>query len=561
MTHALRLDHPSTSVPLWRAALLGAGIALLVGPPLRAQAPPEPEPRETYSEVLDVQLVEIQVEVEDSRGEPVIGLEENQFRLLVDGGEVPFEVFEEISGVRPVERDDVTGRGATAPPPEALSPGRAVLIFMDDVFTSRSRRRQLLGRLAKDLEALEPGDRVAVVRYGGTGIEVLQDWTGDREALEEVIRDLRELSPDELRQSAEITGSNQDVFEVMDPIVTLRRQVTQIRQVAEAMAVAMQTLADTPGRKLLLPVTNGWRFDSLRSVPDRAGSVSATGTRDTGLVNPAPPLGAAQTGGGGSPAGAGITTGQSDVARPQGLQLLDPMIDTAQLLGYAVMPLLLQDGDELTRTSLWLLARQTGGRIATEGAAARLPLNAALAGTDSYYTLGFHPSWKADDRIHTVEVKVDAPRVATVRHRLGFKDLSTAARREMAARRALYLEGEGGDLEMSVGPLPNRRRGTVEVPVEIKIPMDWVTTVPVEGDPDGQVAARLVLRVEVVDEQGDRAEVPPIPIDITGPPPPPGVHALWSTELQLRGVDQRLVLYLVDQLSGESKVGAVNLEM
>lgn len=109
-----------------------------------------------FSDTVEVRLVEVEVVVTKG-GERVRGLEREDFRLLVDGEEVPIQVFEEVR------------REGTKARPEAA---RDILVFVDDYFTDRGTRKRLLANLEQNLDALGPADRMAVVRFAGWGLEV-----------------------------------------------------------------------------------------------------------------------------------------------------------------------------------------------------------------------------------------------------------------------------------------------------------------------------------------------------------------------------------------------------
>jgi hypothetical protein len=400
---------------------------------------------------------------------------------------------------------------------------------------------------------------MAVVRFEGYGLEVLSPWTSSKDELRDALEEARKRTPRELiRQTLADVSAN--------PVTRSQILARQIEEVANAMAVAMRSFADVPGRKLLLPVTEGWPYDptldlsgpgvsaeetrSLEPVPDGVdelpGDLSEERDARTrplaGSLNPNSNEGQL-----------GDLSTLGDVVHLRNLELIYPIIDHANLLDYTVYPmglgtLEIGGGGELERSSLWILARETGGRIATEGAAAKLPLEPVVDDTGSYYVLGFSPLRAWDDQRHRVEVELLKDGLEA-RHRRNFLDLSRAARREMQVEEAL-LNGEGGDLDVTVGNWQGR-----QVPVSLRIPMDWVTMVP-EGD---HYTCELELRVATVDKQGGRSEVSTLPIDIQGPKPPPGSYATYEARLELRKIEQRVVLYLYDTLSGDSKVAGLEL--
>lgn len=547
-------------------------LSLALGPsPTSLSAQGEDEgPRETFTDVIDVRVVEVEAVVTDRQGNRVEGLSAEDFRLVVDGEEVPVEYFSEIRHGHLVPRAETVERLDTEPPTirpaEVEDPGRSFLVFVDDYFTDRRYRHRLLGNLLDNVARMSPRDRMAIVRFEGYGLEMISPWTSDKDELTEAIRTVRKKTPADLirRTKADIGANPQQRSFVLG---------RQIREVTSAMAVAMRSLQDVPGRKLLLPVTTGWPFDPTLELGGL--DPSAAFDRDLEAVDNS----ALDQGfGAGDQAIAGTVGGQrgpgledldgsvgslsrlQDVMGSRNLDLLRPVSDTANLLGFTVYPMHVGDsaaqGGELLRTSLWILARETGGRMATEGAAATLPLVPVEDDTGSYYVLGFSPQRARDDQRHRVELEV-VGEGRKVRHRKSFRDLSRRAQLAMQAEEALLL-GEGGDLEVTLGELRGRGR-SVRLPVVLTIPMDWVTMVP-RGPKSEVWQGDLELRVATLDKRGGRSEIPAVPIELQGPEPPPGSHATYEATVEVRNIEQRLVLYLYDKLSGESKVAAVQLD-
>ena len=156
------------------AALTCAASALTLA--ARAQQPP------TFGEEIDVRVVNIEVVVTGRDGHRVLGLKPEDFRLLVDGKEMPVEYFSEVR-----EGNAVGGPAGEAPPGAAtavqsLAPEGAVgtfyLVFIDDYFSIAHHRNQVLAALKVDLARLGPEDRMAIVAYDGGRLAMLADGSG-----------------------------------------------------------------------------------------------------------------------------------------------------------------------------------------------------------------------------------------------------------------------------------------------------------------------------------------------------------------------------------------------
>ena len=110
-----------------------------------------------FGATIDVRVVEVEAVVTGKNGERLQGLDAADFRLLVDGREVPVRFFDEVRGTT---AGTISGGGLS----ESLSGvQRNYLVFVDDTFTQRGRRQRLLNQLIDQARTLGPDERMAVV--------------------------------------------------------------------------------------------------------------------------------------------------------------------------------------------------------------------------------------------------------------------------------------------------------------------------------------------------------------------------------------------------------------
>ena len=525
-----------------RALLMaGASLAVLLGIPTAASAQPSSHEApardgtsdQPFTDVIDVRVVEVEAVVTGRDGSRIPGLKADDFRLLVDGREVPIEYFEEV-------RLDLADRSAPGNrassrsrfPEDGEEPSRAVnyLVFIDDSFTHRGRRKRLLRNLVEDVRSLGPGERMAVVRYEGKALEVISDWTDSQDQLTRALEDARGRTPSELVRRAR--------HQALGRTFRARLQSRDILQVTRAMAAAMRALSDVEGRKLFLPVSTGWPFDPSRRVESPFEGVSA---ENRGFLTE-----------GSTFSSLGELTEISGYLNDR---LLRPVTDAANLLGYTIYPMHINGPGNVELTSLWSIARDTGGGLATRGAAATRPLQPVREDIRSYYVLAFIPDRAWNDRRHEVEVEVLFAG-AKVRHRKDFRDLSRSTQRALRVEEALLVDLTEGDLDVRLGEPRKVKRSVVEVPVELVIPMDWVTMLP-DGD---EWKSALEIRIAALDKWGERSEMPVVPVMLSGEKPEPGSRSIYETRVHLRDVRQRLVFSVTDRLTGEARIAAIDLE-
>jgi VWFA-related protein len=541
---------------LARALCSGLAVALSAGCLLAqtgAQAP------QSFGETLDVRVVNIEAVVVDKDGNRVSGLGREDFRLKIDGKEVPIEYFTEVRSGDAVAPPQGAAPSAGMP---ALAPGSPVgtsyLVFIDDFFSVPKERDRTLDALRNQLPHLGPEDRMAVVGYDGRKLDMLTTWSQSVPALERVLDRAKDRPANGLKRIAELRANDRDrqirgnTFDRSYGTLGMR-QVTpdlelsdrafaedlsaQVSGAVEAAAATLRSFAAPPGRKVLLLLSGGWPYDPTQYT-----------------IND-------------------YTTIAHDSAIPIGDKLFRPLTDTANLLGYTVYPVdvpgLQGSGmsaedetvDDATtgsfnatsreaegETSLLYVARQTGGRALLNSLRDKA-FETAVADTRAYYWLGFTPQRKGDDHRYDVKLEV-LKKGLKVRTREGFLDFSRTSEVSMQVESALLFGNPPTmqPLQVQLGKPAKAGRSTFKLPVTIAIPLDRITMLP-NGD---QNTADLELRVAALDENGRRSEVSVLPIKISGRGhPAPGQTSRYETTIELRRVKQSLVIALFDKASGE----------
>jgi len=354
----------------WRGLLAGLLLAL----PATGQPPDSELPVD--GELFAARVIHLEVVVSE-RGKRVSGLGAEEFRLLVDGREVPIEEFTEVDEGRVVAASGAADRA----PVTGWKPGERVgtyyLVFIDDFFGIAVYRNRILRILSDQLALLGPEDRLAIVAFDGRKVEVLSDWARspvqlgavfDR-AMERTAQGLRRFGnqPGVLATSTSpprtttgsgfsnigFAGARRSASPLgMNASPSSRGLPRQLELVVEAAAVSLRAFADAPGRPVALLIADGWPA-VVEMVPSR-------------------------------------------------MRVFTPLINAANLLGFTLYPVDYQGGSE---EFLTFLAEATGGR-AFFGNAARSVLEHAAEDTRSYYRLGFTPIWEGGDASHRIKVEL-----------------------------------------------------------------------------------------------------------------------------------------------------------
>ncbi len=485
--------------------------------------PSTPPDVPVFEEAIDVRVVNVEVVVTGEDGKPVRGLAAADFRLLVDGREVPLDYFTEITEGQAAPAPAAAPEGPAAPVAPAEAVARSYLVFIDDSFSVASPRSKVLERLAADLSSsLALGDQMAVLAFDGRRIEVLSPWSRDRAALAMVLKAAggrpahghQMIATDRsMEGDADITvdaaiameATGEEIQQMLD---TLGQRVnpearTQLGRTAAAMAGALRGFEAPPGRKIMLLLSGGW---SLNVAP----------------------------------------------------RLFGPLVESANRLGYTLYPIDVAQGDARILRGLDRLALATVGRVANSVRQDVLRTVAADSGT--YYWLGFAPTWKKDDRTHDIRVEVRRPDLK-VRARSSFSDLSRKTEVAQKAESVLLFGGAGEErrvrVELGQAQPVGRKGREVNVQVTLGVPVEALALTPADG---GGYVAEVPLGIAAVDEKGGRSELPSSRLRIAvQKAPPAGGYARFRTVLKLRHVAQRLVFTVPDTVNGKILWGEAEL--
>ena len=563
---------------------LGAGGALLTiaaaaaaGRPLEAQPPAEPAgpgPEDAvplvFGEVLDVRVVNVEVVVTDKDGERVRGLAAGDFRLRVDGQEVPIDFFSEIVGGQVVTRE---GEAPVRDVP-TLSPGQPVgtsyLVFVDDFFSISRDRDRVLRALEEQATRLGQNDRMAIVAFDGRQLTMLTTWTNSERVLRDALRAAQSRPTQGLMRMAELRQNDEDrrqrreleatsiafldqddpqgrrIEMRLDPaeLGYATRLVDQLRRSVDAAVATLRGFADPPGRKAMLLLSGGWPLNAAEyTVNDY----------DADFVD--------------------VVSAGADPQIPVGRQLYGTLADAANLLGYTLYPIdvpgLVRESRDASfgspsndaeaslgglfprelqsHASLQFLARETGGRAMINSQRDEA-LELVEGDTRSYYWLGFTPQRTQDDKPHRIEVEVLRPGLE-VRSRESYLDFSRSKELTMMVESALLFGSPPSTtpLELRFGSPERAGAGKMSLPLTVGIPMDAVTLL----EQGGRYAADLELRITVMEDKGGRSDTPVAKIEIRGDrAPQPGEFFRYVTNLQMRRKPHRVVVAAWDPVSG-----------
>ncbi len=510
---------------------IGAFLPLLS--PVLAQEDGEAEnPFDTVFETVDVEIINVDVWVSDKEGEPVHGLNAQDFVVYRDGNPVPIEGFYAVAEGRPLPIAEPEG-SESSPEKEPTStpdlpPERDLettvpeqhrqwlIVYVDNYNIMPNERNRIMPSLRRFLsQSLQSNDRAMVVTYGRS-LNVRQPFTDDKSLLTKVLMEVEE----ETGYSAILHRERQDTLKLIDDSKDPSRALLTARRYAEELMLnvtrsvenlhrLIDTLGGLPGRKTLVYVSSGvpmlageemfqvigerWNYHEAYGEIGRHDTTRKFEAVDRSANSHRVVLYTLDAGGlrgsqfGSAEYGTTIT--------PRLRSMLD-----------SIVPQNLQ-------APLRLMALETGGRAILNQNEVFPALQKVNDDFRSFYSLGLSSSGVDSGRYHEIEVKLkERHRGWTVRHRSGYRSKSIDTRIEERLRSALLYSHESNPLNVKVGwglPEPYDKN-TYLLTLQLKIPLQDLVILPLAGKQE----LRLKVFVGAAGEDGAISTIDNAPLGL-----------------------------------------------
>jgi VWFA-related protein len=419
---------------------------------------------------VSIQLVVETVAVKDKKGNPVQGLTAKDFTVTENG--VPqvvsfceYQELPEAPSAAPavpaqpenIKVYDTLSRTRIAPEtPEKLRYKDHRLLALYFEMTAMQPAEQLRALLAAQKfvrTQMTEADRVSILRYSGAAIDVLQDFTDDRNRLLSILQTMIVGEGQGYGESSE-DSSTPDTGAAFGQDDSEFNIFNTDRQLA-ALQTAAKMLGQLSEKKSLVYFASGLRLNGLDNQAQlhatidaaiRAG-VSFWPIDARGLVASAPLGDATQ----GSPGSVGMYSGAAALAMMTNFQQ--------------------------SQDTLYALAGDTGGKALLDYNDLTKGIVQAQKNISSYYILGYYTTNGAlDGKFRRIKISLNPNLVATLDYRQGYyagKVFSkfTAADKERQLEDALMLDDPITELHIAMEiDYFQLNRAEYFVPIVVKIP-------------------------------------------------------------------------------------------
>ncbi len=498
---------------------LAAGLAIfgVTGSPARAQqpasAPPAPTPAGTFISRETVAVTNIEVIVEDRKGNRVTGLRKEDFTVLEDGIEQPVTNFFAVEqGRLTVLGDEVVppepapaGTPAATPAPTVPAPTlrTRLVIFVDNLNLSPFNRNRVLRSVEDWVRNTVKGNVEGMIVVWNRSLKVRRKFTNDGRDLSDVLKQLE----DEATQGQTRTSSLRDLVERFEDMQSSAEAIQAGRDWAteqssdltftlDALKSTINQLSGVDGRKILLYVGEGlpqspgaevWRYIQDRwhdpsgmlnqfefdKTPTYLGIVQAANAADVTLYLV-------------DASGVGVDPNVSAESRTRTTRL-----DTFT-----------QRGNQ--QAMLQLMAEETGGEAVLNRNDVAPELQKIEKDFTSYYSIGYRSLRSGLDRPHKLEVRVKRKGLVA-RARRSYVEKGLETRTVEAVMSGLYFSREENPLAagLEVGQAVPSDSGNFQVPIRIRIPYSRIAMLP-----DGpKVRGRLTFYFVVMDSSERKSDL------------------------------------------------------
>jgi VWFA-related protein len=544
-----------------------AAIVMLGAATVFAQQPPPSLP--TFSESVEVRVLNLDVDVSDSKGNPVTDLKREDFTLKIGGKPVPIDYFTLVNQGT-IHAPDL----ATAAPDQILATykqgdeafvPRNFLVYVDLGYLPAGQRNYALNAIRDLATRLGPNDAIRVVVFDRSP-SVLVDWTTSKEVVLTALTDIERQGVGISRLQAQeqalaqITSMGAGRRNASSRVTIARQYGQEVGAEIEDMIHSMQselvTLTPLNGKRAFLFVTGGFEYQpgyvmaqyasgnflptmaniDIRQIPTRLSAMIQRANSDQVTFYTVDATGLT---GDGTPASAGSPA--------------------TNVLAIEQRPNLRFQAQQDRQAGLIQMADETGGLALLNTNDFRGGLSRIYQQVSTYYTLGVTLSKLGITSYEKIEVAVSRPGL-TVRARKGILPLSETQRVSNRARATMETDLSYNAIPAKIQTEPaTPDKKYFILPITVLVPANALTFVP-DGDKE---SARAEFYIGSVDEKGNTSDLSRQETTFQVPAGQAKSDALvrYAAQLQTKKGNYRIVVNVRDVVSGKLGTARANVHI
>lgn len=530
----------------------------------------QPAQLPTFSESVEVRVLNLDVDVTDGAGSPVTDLKKNDFTVRIGGKPVPIDYFALINDGS-IHAPDL----ATAPPERILSTykqaeetayvPRNFLIYVDLGYLPPGLRNRALNAIRDLTTRLGPNDAIRVVVFDRSP-RVLVDWTTSKEL---VMAELEGIEREGVGMSRLHTqeqtialingygGGRRNFNSRMQLAQQYGQEVgAEIETMIDSIDRELVTLTPLNGKRAFLFVSGGFEYQ-----PGYVMAQYATGNYLPSMMN--------------------IDTRQvparlnAMIQRANDVQVTFYTVDatgltaegtpasegsaTTNIFAIEQRPNLRFAAQQDRQNGLTQMAVETGGLALLNTNDFQQGLSRIYRQVSTYYTLGVTLSKLGITGYQKVDVSVNRPGL-TVRSRKGWSPMSETQTIETRALATMSTDLSYNAIPAKVETAPaTPDKKYFLLPVTVLVPADSLTFVP-QGEKE---TARAEFYIGSVDEKGNTSPVnrQETTFEIPAGKPKAGTFVRYAAQLQTKKGNYRIVVNVRDTQSGKMGTARANVHV
>ncbi len=494
--------------------LIGGGSILAQARPSSpAPTPPAAQaPVGSFVSRETVDVTNVDVVVEDSKGNRVTGLRKDDFTVIEDGMEQPITNFFAVEQGRMtvVGDEEIPQAPAPAPAaPAASAPAAApavktkIVIFVDNLSLTPANRNRVFRNLEDWVRDAVKGNVEGMIVVWNRSLKVRRKFTNDGRDLSDILAQIEGETGSGVNRNSDFRDIIQRVEDAQSVdqanyIVQgyAESQTSDLTFTLEALKGAIDQLAGVEGRKILIHVSEGlpqypgaelWRYVQDK-FHDSSGMMNQFQYDKTasyiGLVRAAN--------------AAGVTMYMFDAS---GLAI-DPNVSAEA--GHQSTRIDTYTMRSNMQSMLQMMAEETGGEAILNKNVITADLKQIEKDYTSYYSLGYRSLRAGSDRPHKLDVKVKRKGL-TARARRSYVEKGIETRTVEAVESGLYFSRDENPLAvgLEVGQAEPNSSGYFQVPIRVRIPFSRIAMLP-----DGaKVRGRLRFYFLVMDSSEKKSDL------------------------------------------------------